>query len=175
MYMLHDLTVATLLLPPQTTLDVCHMCKKKITERVSDSSSYPCSISHWERWSGLIDCLIPTSSFVPTGTQLNKTGLEIARWVLAGIHGFMHCVYILAAATIRWWRLFHLELLIVQLLFNSSSNWRNTVKIMYSAPSNTRLAHSHTPGYQNVSFSLQGVCTEVCCLSNAYCSSTCEL
>ena len=65
--------------------------------------------------------------------------------------------------------------LIVQLLFNSSSNWRNTVKIMYSAPSNTRLAHSHTPGYQNVSFSLQGVCTEVCCLSDACCSSTCEL
>ena len=42
--MLHALTVAALLLPPQTTLDVCH--KKKITERVSDSSSYPCSISH---------------------------------------------------------------------------------------------------------------------------------
>ena len=38
MYMLHDLTVATLLLPPQTTLDVCHMCKKKITERVSDKT-----------------------------------------------------------------------------------------------------------------------------------------
>ena len=108
MYMLQVLTVATLLLPPQTTLDVCH---KKITERVSDSSSYPCSISHWERWSGLIDCLIPTSSFVQTGTQLNKTSLEIAQWVLAGIHGFVHCVYILAAATIRWWRLFHLELL----------------------------------------------------------------
>ena len=103
------------------------------------------------------------------------TCLEIARWVLAGIHGFMHCVYILATATIRWWRLFHLELLIVQLLFNSSSNWRNMVKIMYSAPSNTRLAHSHTPVYQNVSPSLQGVCTEVCCLSDAYCSSTCEL
>ena len=51
MYMLQALTVAALLFPPQTTLDVCHVCKK-ITERVSDSSSYPCSISHWERWSG---------------------------------------------------------------------------------------------------------------------------
>ena len=45
-HMLQALTVAALLLPPQTTLDVCHMCKKKITERVSDSSSYSCSISH---------------------------------------------------------------------------------------------------------------------------------
>ena len=38
MYMLQSLTVAALLLPPQTTLDVCHMCKKKITERVSDKT-----------------------------------------------------------------------------------------------------------------------------------------
>ena len=45
-YMLQGLTVTTLLLPPQTTLDVCHVCKKKITERVSNSSSYSCSISH---------------------------------------------------------------------------------------------------------------------------------
>ena len=36
--MLQALTVAALLLPPQTTLDVCHMCKKKITERVSDKT-----------------------------------------------------------------------------------------------------------------------------------------
>ena len=43
--MLQALTVAALLLPPQTTLDVCHLCKKKITEGVSDSSSYPCSFS----------------------------------------------------------------------------------------------------------------------------------
>ena len=33
--MLPTLTVTALLLPPQTTLDVCHVCKKKITERVS--------------------------------------------------------------------------------------------------------------------------------------------
>ena len=38
MYMLQALTVAALLLPPQTTLDVCHVCKKKITERVSDKT-----------------------------------------------------------------------------------------------------------------------------------------
>ena len=36
--MLQALTVAALLLPPQTTLDVCHVCKKKITERVSDKT-----------------------------------------------------------------------------------------------------------------------------------------
>ena len=36
--MLLTLPVAALLLPPQTTLDVCHMCKKKITERVSDKT-----------------------------------------------------------------------------------------------------------------------------------------
>ena len=45
--MLLSLTVAALLLPPQTTLDVCHVCKKKITERVSDKTrAYLLSLSH---------------------------------------------------------------------------------------------------------------------------------
>ena len=45
--MLLSLTVAALLLPPQTTLDVCHVCKKKITERVSDKTrASPIFLSH---------------------------------------------------------------------------------------------------------------------------------
>ena len=44
--MLQALTVATLLLLPQITLNVCHVCKKKKAERVSDGSSYTCSSSH---------------------------------------------------------------------------------------------------------------------------------
>ena len=46
--MLLTLTVAALLLPPQTTLDVCHVCKKKITERVSDKTrAYLLLLSHF--------------------------------------------------------------------------------------------------------------------------------
>ena len=45
--MLLSLTDAALLLPLQTTLDVCHVCKK-ITERVSDKTrAYLLLLSHF--------------------------------------------------------------------------------------------------------------------------------